>query len=150
MDSLAIPMRVGCWCGFGFHGLTILPNGADIALHPACTFVCRPCTPTRLGTVRGNGLIVPAHAYLGCRDQSPCVLEPRSYNKKGPRRGPSGRPVTSTLLSPISSNRAIRRYPEDQTSRSCNAHEPCNGRCRYQSRRPWSWSAVCARSASDR
>ena len=29
---------------------------------------------TRLGTVRGNGLIVPAHAYLGCRDQSPCVL----------------------------------------------------------------------------
>jgi hypothetical protein len=30
--------------------------------------------PTRLGTVRGNGLIVPAHAYLECRDQSPCVL----------------------------------------------------------------------------
>jgi hypothetical protein len=23
--------------------------------------------PTRLGTVRGNGLIVPAHAYLECR-----------------------------------------------------------------------------------
>jgi hypothetical protein len=41
-----------CWCGFGFHGLTIFPNGADMALHPACTFVFRPCTPTRLGTVR--------------------------------------------------------------------------------------------------
>ena len=77
---LAIPMRVGCWCGFGSHGFTILPNGADMALHPACTFVCRPCTPTRLGTVRGNGLIVPAHAYLGCQDQSPCVMAPGAFH----------------------------------------------------------------------
>ena len=59
---------VGCWCGFGSHGFTILPNGADIALHPACTFVCRSCTPTRL-EIRDDNLNFPIQA-----SKSPCVL----------------------------------------------------------------------------
>ena len=46
-----IPMRDGCWCGVWFYGLTILPDGADMALHPACALFFRPFTPTRLGTV---------------------------------------------------------------------------------------------------